>query len=281
MIALVGSPFSPAYARARARGAFASPLSFSALNVAIVGRGVKLWSLTERAIREGDRSSDGVAIGRSTMAWKNDALVVSVDERTAPFGRRVRGHITLRPRVRTDLALTLDARGLHQWFPAVPLGDLEVDLDEPRLRFSGHGYHDANVGMEPLDVGFERWSWSRARVADASARHGALLTYDVRDRAGSERSFALDVSGSGETRVREDLERTALPPTLWRLDRSTLAPRQARARVVRSLEDGPFYARALIGTGGPVVAMHEELSLDRLRRSWVRFLSGFRMRNET
>lgn len=280
VIALVGNPFSPTYARARSRTDSAMPLSFSALNVAVVGRGAKLWSLTERAIRESDRSAAGVAIGRSAMEWKNDALVVSIDERTAPLGRSIRGRITLRPRICTELELSLDAEGRHRWWPAVPLGDLEVELDEPGLRFVGRGYHDANFGTEPLDVGFERWSWSRAHVGGPSAREGALLTYDVRDRAGGERMFALDVSSSGDARVREDLERTALPPTLWRLDRSTLAPRMTSARVVRSLEDGPFYARALIGAGGTTVAMHEELSLDRLRRSWVRFLSGFRMRTE-
>jgi carotenoid 1,2-hydratase len=50
---------------------------------------------------------------------------------------------------------------------------------------------------------------------------------------------------------------------------------------VRTLEDGPFYARALIETqveGRPVVAMHETLAAHRLRRGIVRILTEFRMR---
>lgn len=282
VIALVGNPFSPAYARARARGVGASPLSFSALNVAVTTRSGNSWSLSERAIDERDRTASGVRIGRSAMEWRNGALVVTIDERTAPFGRRVRGRISLHPRAFTRLELPLDAAGLHLWSPAVPIGDLEVALDEPRVRFVGHGYHDANVGLEPLDAAFDRWSWSRARVVDATSHASALLTYDVRDRLGAERALALEVSATGDAHVRDDLHRVSLPRTRWRLDRSTLAlARGQQARLVQSLEDGPFYARALIDAGGAALAVHEELSLVRLRRSWVRFLSGFRMRNET
>ncbi len=83
-------------------------------------------------------------------------------------------------------------------------------------------------------------------------------------------------------RAVEGLEETTLPSTLWSLDRTARVDRDARgASVVRGLEDGPFYARALVRgrlLGEETVAMHEVLSGERLRRSWVRFLTGFRMR---
>jgi carotenoid 1,2-hydratase len=53
--------------------------------------------------------------------------------------------------------------------------------------------------------------------------------------------------------------------------------------VVRTLDDGPCYARSLVRTrvlGRDVTAMHEVLSGDRLRRAWVRFLLGFRIGSE-
>jgi carotenoid 1,2-hydratase len=68
------------------------------------------------------------------------------------------------------------------------------------------------------------------------------------------------------------------------LERQVRADEGQRPRLVRSLEDGPFYARALVETrlaGLPALAMHETLAAERLRRGWVRFLTAFRMRRET
>ena len=62
---------------------------------------------------------------------------------------------------------------------------------------------------------------------------------------------------------------------MQRLVRSESAP-----SIRQSLEDGPFYARALVSArqdGQAVVAMHEVLDATRLSQSWVRFLTPFRM----
>jgi carotenoid 1,2-hydratase len=50
---------------------------------------------------------------------------------------------------------------------------------------------------------------------------------------------------------------------------------------MRTLEDTPFYARSIASAtfgGQPSAVVHEELSLDRFRSPWVRFLLPFRMR---
>jgi carotenoid 1,2-hydratase len=52
-------------------------------------------------------------------------------------------------------------------------------------------------------------------------------------------------------------------------------------KVIRSLEDTPFYARTLAaGTmlGKETHLMHETVDLDRFKRAWVQFLVPFRMR---
>jgi carotenoid 1,2-hydratase len=275
VIALVGSPFSPAYARARARGQ-GDALGYCALNVALYGPGSSWWSLRERALTMHDRGSDGVVFGSSTVRWSHDALVVTVDERTTPFSRPIRGTITLRPQIRCDLVLDLDRAGAHRWWPVAPLGRIEVALSEPNLSFRGHGYHDANAGDVPLEATFDTWRWSRARSGPE-----ALLTYAVRESDGTERGFSFGVGSKGEVRSLEAPWAAPLPRTHWGLERSACAERDGAARVVRTLEDGPFYARALVETrlgGRDVLAMHEVLAAARLRRGWVRFLTGFRMR---
>ena len=71
----------------------------------------------------------------------------------------------------------------------------------------------------------------------------------------------------------------ALQSTRWGISRSTRAER-GDARVVRTLEDTPFYARSLLSTrllDTSVVAVHESLSLDRFASRWVKVLLPFRM----
>jgi carotenoid 1,2-hydratase len=156
-----------------------------------------------------------------------------------------------------------------------PTGRISVELNEPSLRFRGHGYHDANTGDAPLEASFARWTWSRIRVDDRRT----CVTYDVVDRTADERTIALDVDArrAALTRARPAWR---LPMTGWRLDRYARGQGSSAPRILRGLEDTPFYARALLGAqvdGRPATGVHETLSLTRLSARWVRFLLPFRM----
>ncbi|MEO8874551.1 MAG: carotenoid 1,2-hydratase [Polyangiaceae bacterium] len=278
VIALLGNPFSPRYALARSVSSASShALDFCALNVAIYGKNGSIWSLSERAIGDGDRGARSVGIGRSRMEWQGDDLVVIIDERSAPLGKPVRGKIRFSPTSSSENAIALDAGGNHTWWPIAPSGRIAVELDAPTLRFTGHGYHDANAGAAPLEDSFHSWSWCRARI-DATR---SCVTYDVDPKHGPPRSFALDFQGDRVTTHNgSHLRRAPIERTGWRIDREARTEGAHVPRVVRSLEDTPFYARALVETqlgGRRTIAMHETLSLDRFSRRWVRFLLGFRM----
>jgi carotenoid 1,2-hydratase len=277
IIALLGNPFSPAYARAReAPGAPPDALGYCSINVALYGEKKRAWALHERPIKAEDRAPDGVLIGQSSMRWQGDRLCVDIDERTTPFGRPVRGKVSLYPELLSGLALQIDARGEHRWWPVSPLARIEVDLPEPGLRFTGHGYYDANAGQVPLEAAFDTWSWSRARAAD-----NAYLTYDVAGLSGERRSLAFKISARGEVADLAPVWSTPLRRSVFGLSPRARVDYGEPCRVVRSLEDGPFYARALVATrldSQPVIAMHESLAAQRLRRGWVRWLVKHRMR---
>ena len=275
VIALLGNVFSPRWAKARRRDPTASSLDFSAMNVAVRSGSGSAWALTERGRSSVGRSSERLTIGSSTMAWERGDLVVRIDERTAPWGSRVRGTVRLVPQAESQLVVHLDPSGLHTWSPQIPVAHVEVELDEPRVRFRGSGYFDVNRGAEPLEETFSSWSWSRVSAGDKVA-----IAYDVtlRDGRGRARSFAAE-------RGRELAASTAdrlvdLPATRFGLTRSARGE-GAAIEVVKTLEDGPFYARSVVGTtlgGRRALGMHETLSLDRFRSAWVRFLVPFRTR---
>ncbi len=246
------------------------------MNVALYAKKASAWSLAECNITNADRTSSSLAIGKNSVSWVGDQLVVDIDERTTPLGRPVRGKIIVHPEAHTGLELCLDDRNEHRWWPIAPLARMEVDFAEPGVRFSGHGYYDANAGDVPLESTFEEWSWSRARTND-----GALLTYDVTPSSGSKSSLAFQISSRGEIEKLDQLVQAPLPRTRWGLAREARVEANSEVRVLRSLEDGPFYSRALIEThvgGAPVIAMHETLAAHRLRRGIVRILTEFRMR---
>lgn len=245
------------------------------MNVALYSRGAARWSLVERPVAERDRTSTGVQIGASTMEWQGDRIVVRIDELSSPLGRRLRGSVSLVPEALPAREMTIDRRGEHRWWPIAPLARIEVDFAHPSLRFSGHGYLDANAGRAPLESAFHHWTWGRGR-GDAAA----LLTYDVTDLDGQQRALALRFTEHGDT---EHIARTSTVPvgrSVWALERRARVDAGGTARLVRGLEDGPFYTRALVEGrlgGEKLTCVHEVLAAHRLGRRWVNALTRCRM----
>ncbi len=269
---MLGSPFSPYYARARRRGP-ANPLDFVAMNVVLYGRERSHWALTERA--NALREEQSLTIGPSTMRWEGDALVVDVDERTAPIDSRLRGRITIHPEVISGAGFSLDESGVHQWWPIAPRARAEVLFDNPSLRFSGQGYLDANAGSDPLEKTLREWNWVRAPLSA-----GAFVSYEACDVDGGTTTLDLAFDRSGVHHV-PHLCDSSLPRSNWGLRPKLRSHSRGNVANLRSLEDTPFYSRSKVAfdvLGERTVGVHESLSLPRFRSRWVQALLPMRMR---
>jgi carotenoid 1,2-hydratase len=232
--------------------------------------------MTERGRGSVRRSAAALEIGPSSIEWDGQALTVRIDEITVPLPARIRGTVRLYPTAVTGHAFALDSDRSHRWMPIAPCARVEVALDQPALRWSGGGYFDSNAGDAPLEHGFARWDWSRARLRGGDT----AVLYDVSRRRGGDLTLALRFDASGAVERFEPPPAIALPGTGWRVARGTRADAGGTARVVQTLEDAPFYARSLVSArllGEPVNAVHESLSLDRFRSRWVQVLLPFRM----
>ena len=246
--------------------------------MALYGDGGSYWAMTERGRGAIQRSADAYRIGRSRMAWDDQGLTVDIDEVTAPIPRRVRGRVRLRTEGVCDFITTLDAAGRHHWGPIAPSARVEVDLGQPGLRWSGHAYMDANQGSEPIEEAFEEWDWSRAKMADGSTS----VIYDVRPKPGlgADRVIAQRFTPQGGHSPFAAPARQALPKSAWRIARTMRSDAGAPPRLLRSLEDTPFYARSLLHAsvlGEPVTAMHETLNVPRVVSLPVRLMLPWRM----
>jgi len=189
-----------------------------------------------------------------------------------PIPAALRGCVTVHPFGITREAFALDGAGRHRWWPIAPAARVEVAFTHPALSWSGRGYLDANAGDAPLERDLRLWTWSRAGLSD-----GTAILYDVEGRDGYRTSLARRFDARGDSEAIAPPPRAALPHTAWRLARATRA--DGRPRVLRTLEDTPFYARSVIEAqvaGETGTAMHESLDLDRFRARWVQLLLPFR-----
>ncbi len=245
------------------------------MNVALYGAAGKRWSMVERGQDRVYQSCERLCIGPSSISWEGDTLVLRIDEWTVPWPARIRGTVRLHPAALTGQSFALDAAGRHRWSPLAPLARVEVDLQDPLLRWSGNGYLDSNTGTAPLEHDFADWTWSRAATPA-----GTAILYDVNRRDGGGTALALECDKAGRVQHFTAPPVTALPRTGWRIGRSTRADAGQTAGVLQTLEDTPFYARSVVQThllGAAVTAVHESLSLDRFDTAWVQALLPFRM----
>ncbi|MGL4441728.1 MAG: carotenoid 1,2-hydratase [Bosea sp. (in: a-proteobacteria)] len=231
--------------------------------------------MTERNGADLARDENHFTLGPSSLRWDGTTLTIRIDERTAPHRLRIAGTIRLTPELLPGQVFDLDAAGRHTWRPIAAEARVEVDIDQPGQRWSGHGYMDSNHGTRPLKDDFVSWDWARG-----STSSGPVIHYDVSRRDGTALNLGLGLGADGLLVPVPAPPITALPTTPWRMARATRCDAEARPRALATLEDTPFYARSLVTThiaGKPVTLMHESVNLDRLQVGWVEALMPFRM----
>jgi carotenoid 1,2-hydratase len=270
VIGFVGSVFSPYYARARKHG-LVDPENHCAINVALYGP-VRRWAMTERGPSSLHRTADLFQLSHSSMAWKDNQLIIDINERCVPFPFPLRGQVIVTPDVIYDEPVALDDAGKHQWRAVAPKTAVQVAFDRPRLSWSGTAYYDVNWGEEPLETGFKNWTWLRTTGGQATD-----VVYDVERRDGSRFSFGRRFAG-GTVSERAVPQRHFLQRGFWGMTREVRSDQTPR--LIATLEDAPFYTRNHIrlGIGGETrEAFHESLSLDRFISPITQLMLPFRM----
>ena len=209
-----------------------------------------------------------IGIGPSSMAWEGDALVIRIDERAVPHLGRVRGEVRLIPSAITAVELPLTPDGAHVWRPFAPVARIEVSIDRPGWRWSGHGYFDANFGLRALEADFSRWTWARMQ-----APPGAMTFYDASLRDGTQLQAAARFGADGTAEPFAPPPPAPLPRSRWGVRRMMRADDGTAPRQARSMLDAPFYTRAEVETtihGRKTTGVHEALDLDRYASRWIK-----------
>lgn len=280
VIAFLGSVFSPFYFSEKKRSNAANPLDFAAFNVAVYGPGVDRWTFTERTAATVLSDAVSLSIGKSRIIAEQEGVIqIDIDETSPKLRRPVKGTVRIRFAHSHRTIFFLDHHGRHKWHPIAPRAAMEVNLSEPGLCFKGSAYHDMNWGAVPLESDFIDWSWSRHALSDQT-----VVFYDGRHL--DNQSFSIGARFDDEGHMNEIQSRPGiqqLPATrLWR------CPRPIRSdcgpRLIRTLENSPFYARSLVETAlfgeTTVPTVHETLRLNRFVEPATQFMLPFRIRRE-
>jgi carotenoid 1,2-hydratase len=267
--------FSPYYFKGRKRGQD-DPRDYVSLNVCLYGD-ERRWTMTERRVGSLAQSASTLGIGPSRLHWdEGEGLTIAIDEIGTPIPQRVRGRVHLTPHFINEQVFTLDEAGRHRWRPVAPSARVEVELQKPELRWSGHAYFDRNWGDEPIEDGFVYWDWSRGEFGEEES----AILYNMDRRRGGPKQLALRFSPQGVEEF-EPPPNHRLPRTpIWQVPRGSQADAERPPKVAKTLEDTPFYSRSVIDTqllGRPLTAVHESLSLNRFRSPIVQHMLPYRM----
>src|SRR5262249_39613906 len=155
--------FSPYYFRAR-QHALGGPHDHYAINVALYGARRSRWAFTEYPATHAHAARDTLSIGANFAVWNGSSLKILIDEIAAAVPTRIRGTIRVHVETLTDWDVPLDDAEHHHWSPIAPCARVEVDLDHPRVKWTGDAYLDTNRGDVALEESFHGWTWSRASV---------------------------------------------------------------------------------------------------------------------
>lgn len=263
VIFMVGSLFSPRYARSRG-----NPQAHSAVNFALYENGeAKQWVLSEY-----DRVSlddDTLRIGNSSLRWNVDGTMqVTVSERTPVWGRAAQAELVFSPEVRGHEAHRLVDGLSHHWHPYAPRGDATLKLPLRNRTLHGRGYHDGNHGDVPLGTDLEGWDWSRT--------HDAVETRITYRPWGDGRApLSVTATGDGVKHERRVFPRDDTTRTKWGLP----VPASLHGRRTTLLESSPFYARLEAADDGTHTVC-EVADFKKFRSPLITWMAHFRTRVE-
>ncbi len=196
-----GNPFSPEYIKGLEKGS-TSPDEHPALSISVYHKGrTEFYSFIEYTHSDfyWNDGQEELKIGNCSFVKKQAGQNLSyIVELTAelPSKHSLTGTLKFESEVLPAGFFTSshNKSGNHFWNLVQPRATVKGALEisgrkgNHSVEFNGMGYHDHNVGLEPLKEDFEDWYWGRFHFAEYT-----LIYYMINRREGNEhRAWLLD-----------------------------------------------------------------------------------------
>jgi len=254
-----GNPFSPKYIeQIKNRGAF--PADFPAVSISVYNRNsTEFYSFLEYSKDdfsfndETDEFRFGTHVFKKEISDDNLIYTLQLDEQL-PSGHSLKAHLKFSCLGINDILFKTRNTELehHFWNLIQPRANVSGSLeftgksDVQAITFKGTGYHDHNVGLEPMQNDFEDWYWGRYHFKDYT------LIYYVMNRKNDKQYQAWLINNDNQ-QIIDTFTSAELDGKLTNL----FGLKSARKVILKSdttditiqtalpIDNGPFYQRFL------------------------------------
>lgn len=253
-----GNPFSRRYIQHQQNGASATPSNFPAISISIYKDHEPIYySFTEVPKSEAsfEREHPGVCIADHEMnGSKHDGQTIYTLrlKEELPSGDAIVGNLTFTsPVVSEKLVLVKNNdQQNHTWNLVQPRARVTGKIrcfsrnESPvKIDFRGNGYHDHNIGREPLKNEFDDWYWGRFHFERTN-----LVYYVMGDNSQKHYGWLISRDNKEIVETFNDIQLEDFSRSLYGLSTSrriTLSNERAHVMVqqVHRLDNGPFYQR--------------------------------------
>lgn len=247
-----GNPFSPEYIQHDGN----KPSDHPAVSISLYHRGkCEYYSFLE--YKSGkfhwDDEETTASIGTNFFKREEAGGLVEYEllmSQSLASGHSIEIKIKFLSEIPSEELLNEQEEGLHKWNLLQPrakvTGSITVNgrTGKRNIGFSGTGYHDHNVGYEPMKDSFDDWYWGRFHFKDST------LIYYLMNQDGKEQKKGWLIS-QREGKVIDVLEKSELhshQKTLLGINSARkiiLSGSKTEVNVQQSrlLDNGPFYQR--------------------------------------
>lgn len=257
-----GNPFSTRYIQALETKYLSEetlPEQFPAISISVCKDSVPVYySFTEFNKEDTEFASDipRLRVGSHRMAGciEEGKLVFNLKlEETLPTGDALQGELTFKsPHIKHPLFnYPDDADNAHSWNLTQPRAEVSGRIklssgseNHEVVKFKGTGYHDHNIGREPMRNEFKDWYWGRFHF-----EQGTLVYYMMNRKTRQQRRAWLISRDNGRILQRFDkilLEDKSLTRFGLNVARRIILDNeeaQATIQQTRVMDNGPFYQR--------------------------------------
>ena len=258
-----GCPFSPDYIKSYEKHPdfiTSKADSHPAVSISVYKNGKTVfYALSEYSPTEVEFNRDKISlrIGQNTLEGfvENEQLVYALrlDETLATgekFSGILRFNSPLSPK-NLPLSDQKELNSNHTWNLVQPRATIkgvisisQINRHEKPIIFEGRGYHDRNIGHEPMSHQFEDWYWGRVHFTDMT-----LIYYVIQQKNGLiPKAWLIGPDSKKILDVSEDIQIDGFSTNMFFLSSARRINIKFKTRSIliqkdEVLDSGPFYMR--------------------------------------
>lgn len=250
-----GNPFSRRYIQALENGTSIEAEQFPAISISVYKEDKPIYYSFREVEAESSEFSSDLPKGR---VQRNRFL-------GATHQTRLEYHLILDQElangdsIKADLTFSADLKSQphfpesdsqsesHEWNLIMPSAHVQGDVQisgyhQENIYFKGLGYHDHNVGFEPLKESFSEWYWGRYHLKDST------FVYYLMNKKSSweKKAWLIDKNGGVLSCNNIEMENNGLSFFGLRTARIIQAETEGNEiylQLDKTLDNGPFYQR--------------------------------------